>query len=257
MREFVKTLLIAFMSNFRSLKPGVFILNGHYLTRNSSYGVDSFRKLLTKMSEAGVELINIQDAVKAIESGATETCASTYVAFTFDDGFEDCYLSLAPALEEFGVNACFFINPNFIDGDEAYIQRFTSLTVRTPHKRPMTWEQIDALHQRGFVIGNHTLDHLRLAELNYQTSSKQICASKKIIEDRLGVPCEYFAWPYGQVSDVNERVLECAADVHKFIFSGCNFKTYYSFGGMVLNRRHFEPCWAWWKLKFFLSFVRK
>lgn len=30
------------------------------------------------------------------------------VAFTFDDGFDDCYHEIAPVLDEFNVNAAFY-----------------------------------------------------------------------------------------------------------------------------------------------------
>lgn len=41
------------------------------------------------------------------------------IAFTFDDGWRDCYTQIAPQLEKYGINAAFFINPNFVDAAEA------------------------------------------------------------------------------------------------------------------------------------------
>ena len=66
---------------------------------------------------------------------------------------------ICPVLEDYGVNAALFINPNFVEGDEAYIRHFTESTVLTPGKRPMRWDALRRLRDRGHVIGAHTLDH--------------------------------------------------------------------------------------------------
>jgi peptidoglycan/xylan/chitin deacetylase (PgdA/CDA1 family) len=52
-----------------------------------------------------VTFIRIEDAVKMI--AGKEHPDKPLVAFTFDDGFMDCYNIFAPVLEEFGVNAMF------------------------------------------------------------------------------------------------------------------------------------------------------
>jgi peptidoglycan/xylan/chitin deacetylase (PgdA/CDA1 family) len=257
MRDILKRTFISCVSRFRRLKPGVFILNGHFLSRTESNDKDTFRDLLIQMQESGIELLNIQEAVQKIETGEALKCLSTCVAFTFDDGFEDCYLTLAPVLEEFGVNACLFINPNFIEGSGEYVNDFVTTKVMTPHKKPMSWSQVIDLHNRGFIIGNHTLDHLRLSELPLSAAEEQINSSKEIIEMYIGEKCNYFAWPYGQFSDFNSSLLDKVIQCHQYVFSGCNYREYYSFRGAVFNRRHFEACWRFSMLKYFLTFKRQ
>ena len=82
-----------------------------------------------------------------------ESVDEPLVAFTFDDGFMECHSMIAPVLEQFGVNAAFFINPNFANGDDVYIQNFTNNIVLTPGKTPMRWKEIRDLHERGHIIG--------------------------------------------------------------------------------------------------------
>ena len=49
----------------------------------------------------------------------------------------------------------------------------------------MSWLQIKELYNNGYVIGNHTFDHLRLSEIPFDVQYKQIVDSKSIIEETL------------------------------------------------------------------------
>jgi peptidoglycan/xylan/chitin deacetylase (PgdA/CDA1 family) len=68
------------------------------------------------------------------------------VVLTFDDSKASHYTTVRPILLEHGFNATFFITEGF--------------TFRENKDDYMTWEQITALHQDGFEIGNHTKDHI-------------------------------------------------------------------------------------------------
>lgn len=74
------------------------------------------------------------------------------VIITFDDAKKDAYTHVAPLFRELGFNATFFVtemepsdrNAGFADKDKF-----------------MTWEEIKALSDQGFEIGNHSLHHRR------------------------------------------------------------------------------------------------
>lgn len=228
---------------------GIHILNGHmsHRTKPSLEYMERTVEHLTKV----VKLIRIEDAIKMIEN--RETVNQPLCAFTFDDGFEECYDCIAPVLEKNGVNAIFFVNPNFIDGDDAYIRHFTEETVRTPNKKPMRWTQLKDLKNRGFIIGAHTMDHYLTASNDKKELEYQIVDCKHIIEDRLGGECDYFAWPYGKLEHTNNYAVDLACKTYKHVFSQSDYRHYFSFNGKVINRRHFEPFWPISHIKFFLS----
>ena len=64
------------------------------------------------------------------------------VVLTFDDSVASHATFVAPLLKKLGFGATFFITEGF---------EFT-----TDQEHYMTWEQIKALHDAGFEIGNHT-----------------------------------------------------------------------------------------------------
>ena len=67
------------------------------------------------------------------------------VVLTFDDGNKSDATYVAPLLKSYGFGGTFFITEglNFLTNKNRYV----------------TWEEVKALHEAGFEIGNHTRHH--------------------------------------------------------------------------------------------------
>lgn len=228
---------------------GIHIITAH-MSHRTAPDIKYMERTMFELSQI-VRFIRIEDAVRMIVN--REKPNEPLCAFTFDDGFAECYDAIAPVLEKYGTNAIFFVNPNFVDGDEAYIKEFTEKTTLSPGKSPMRWSQLKDLQNRGFIIGAHTMDHFLTASEDTAALEYQIVECKKVIEKELGVVCDYFAWPYGRLEHTNQKAVELACKTYKFVFSQSNYRHYYSFDGKVINRRHFEPFWPISHIKYFLS----
>lgn len=259
-RQFIRRIVLNFLGTYSSPSSCVHILNGHMVDWHHDDNSDGerFSKLLFELSKY-CDFVNFQDAVKKIEN--KETVDKPTVAFSFDDGWRDCYTQIAPQLEKYGVNAAFFINPNFVNATESndvsYIKDFTDNITKSPGKYSLTWMQIKELHNKGFVIGAHTLDHKRIDQINSVELIHQLCDCKNEIEKHIDGPCDYFAIPYGNYKHVSISSINVACDCYKYVFSQCDHKHYFSFEGRVLNRRHFEPFWPIKHVMYFLSANRK
>jgi peptidoglycan/xylan/chitin deacetylase (PgdA/CDA1 family) len=236
------------LGTFSKPAPGIHILNGHRIENEAE--PETFRQLLKNLSKY-VTFIRIEDAVKMIVN--RQVVDKPLVAFTFDDGFMDCYNIFAPVLEEFNTNAMFFVNPNYVDGDDNYIRNFDDSIVMTSDKRPMRWEQLKELAARGHIIAAHTMDHYMINTEDLSVLKYQIENCKKIIESHTGIPCDYFAFPYGKLTQVNQLSIDIACNKYKYVFSQSDYKNYFSFEGRVINRRHFEPFWPLKHVFYFLS----
>lgn len=252
MRKILRNVYLNIFGFFRKPSPGVHIINSHFITPNiSTKGdieiMDNYLRFLNRYCK----FITIQEAVKLISSGNSpkDQCM---VAFTFDDGFEECYSIIAPLLEKYNCNGAFFINSNYIESDEVYQFTFNK-RIDTYTKKPMNWHQLIDLHKRGHIIGAHTLDHVNMAELNNSEIENQLLINKQILENKLNYNCDYFAWTYGQLQHFSETALKLTQKYHKYIFSGTNYHHYFSFNGQVINRRHLEAFWPKNHIKYFLS----
>ena len=248
MRTWIRSKVLDVLGNFSVPQPGIHILNGHRIQKESE--PETFRKLLDELGKY-VTFVNIEEAIQMIVNKEMPT--KPIVAFTFDDGFMDCYNFFAPVLEERGINGLFFVNPNYVDGNDEYIKDFDDHIVMTPGKRPMRWSQIEELSKRGHIIGAHTMDHYMVNSSDKNILKYQIESCKGIIEEKLGKACDYFAFPYGKLTQANELSIDIALNTYKFVFSQSDYKNYFSFGGRVINRRHFEPFWPQKHVFYFLS----
>lgn len=256
LRSILRHIVLDILGLLSKPAPGVHILNGHVVGRGcdgalTDADADTFRRQLRKLLKLGVRFIRFEEAVRLISQGARPD--EPLVAFSFDDGFIEHYTHIAPVLEEFGVNGAFFVNPCFAEGDDAYIANFTDNTVLTPGKHPMRWEQIEDLHRRGHIIGAHTLDHYMINDDNTAELTRQIATCRERIEEHTGAPCRWFAFPYGRLEHANQKSIDIACNHYDYVFSQSDYKHYYSYGGRVINRRHFEPFWPVRHVVYFIS----
>lgn len=248
LRAQLRKTVLNVMGSMAKPQPGIHILNGHRIGNEPE--PQTFRQLLRELSKQ-VTFIRIEDAVKMIEQ--KDQPKKPYVAFTFDDGFMECYDIFAPTLELYNINALFFINPNYVEANDQYIYHFNTHVVDTPGKRPMRWSHIQQLAKKGHIIGAHTMDHFMINSTEESVLRYQIETCKQIIEKKIGKPCDYFAFPYGKLSQANQMSIEIAKATYAHVFSQSDYKHYFSFNGTVINRRHFEPFWPINHVKYFLN----
>jgi len=251
-RKYLRNFLLDFLSRDASPKYGIHILNGHFLSLNPDASPEIFHALLEGLIKQGVKYINFEDAANRIKNKdfLQNDCL---VAFTWDDGFEECFTKIKPVLDSWNIKAGFFINPNFIDGDLEYREHFKKNIVLTD-KNPMTWEMIKTLANEGHVIGAHTLDHLSLNTEDIVFLKAQIEGSKQRIENKLGIDVKHFAFPFGQLKYISAIGVDIACKTFPFVYSQDNYRHYFSFDGRVINRRHFECDWP---LNHVLYFLKK
>lgn len=248
-RQLLRDVYLRVVGSISKPANAIHIISGH-VSHRTVPDIKYMEQTMKKLSRI-VRFIRIEDAIRMIEDH--EQPQEPLCAFTFDDGFDDCYYYIAPVLEKYNTNAMFFVNPNFIEGDDNYVKHFTEKTTLTPGKKPMRWDQLIDLQKRGFLIGAHTMDHFLTASNNKAELEYQIGQCKSIIEKKLGTNCDWFAWPYGRLEHTNIDAVKIACKHYKYVFSQTDYKHYYSFDGKVINRRHFEPFWPFSHIKYFIS----
>lgn len=128
-------------------------------------------------------------------AGATQAqpIPDRVVVLTFDDSVASHATFVAPLLKKLGFGATFFITEGF--------------EFNTDKEHYMTWEQIKAMHEAGFEIGNHTRNHtLAGAQKPEQFSADVEFIEQKCAEHGISRPIS-FCYPGYQTSEAAMKVL--------------------------------------------------
>lgn len=72
----------------------------------------------------------------------------------------------------------------------------------------LTWEEVCLMAKAGIEFGAHTVTHPILSRMEPDDARREICQSRRTIEERLRVPTRLFAYPNGSKLDYNDVTKE-------------------------------------------------
>ena len=103
------------------------------------------------------------------------------IVLTFDDGYIDFYANAYPILKKYNFQATSFIPPALMD--QGYY---------------LHWDQIKEMEASGLIsFQAHSINHVNLVSIPQDQVLHQLVASKKTLEEKLGKPVNFMAYPYG------------------------------------------------------------
>lgn len=152
------------------------------------------------------DLVSLQDAQARLRRGHN---ARPAVSVTFDDGYsENCRRAL-PFLIDEGVPCTYFVSTRHVVEGLA----FPHDKARGKPLPPNTLDELRALAAAGIEIGAHTRTHRDLgATADDAVLRDEVVAAGGELADALGHKVRYFAFPYGQYANLNDRVFAIARE---------------------------------------------
>ena len=131
------------------------------------------------LGTAGYTIINFKDVEDYFQNGTP--LPAHPIILSFDDGWSDQFEYAFPILQKYHYAATFFVFTNSIG-------------------RPgfLSWDNLQALLASGMTIGSHSVSHPYLTRItDPEKLSNEISGSKSILESKLGITVNEFAYPFG------------------------------------------------------------
>lgn len=146
-----------------------------------------FAGSMAALATAGFQAIDLGDWIARgrpeIERG---------FALTFDDGLGSLPIA-AEILARHGFAATAFLVTDRVGADNGWPGQPRSV----PRWPLLGWSDLAALSSAGLRFGAHTRTHPRLDRIGDRRLESELRGSRDEIEQRLGVSCPLFAYPYG------------------------------------------------------------
>jgi peptidoglycan/xylan/chitin deacetylase (PgdA/CDA1 family) len=124
-------------------------------------------------------------------AGDTGPLPDRPVVLTFDDGYADFHGRAMPLLDEHGFAATVFVTTGW--------EQDPDLRPSAPG-RMLNRTQLTEAALAGIEIGAHTRSHPQLDQLPEPLVREELCASKRWLEDELGLAVPGLAYPFGYSS---------------------------------------------------------
>lgn len=138
--------------------------------------------------------------LRALDTGKL---AAKPIVLTFDDGFADFFETVMPVLMNNAMTATLYAVSGAVGGTSGW------LSSSGEENRPlMNWPQLASIAKSGIEIGAHSVTHPALDLVPLKIARAEIAGSKKTLEDRLGMPVQSFAYPYGYYSRKIRDIVE-------------------------------------------------
>jgi peptidoglycan/xylan/chitin deacetylase (PgdA/CDA1 family) len=182
-------------------------------------------RAICRMLRARFRVVPLAEIFRIVRSGQPFPLRS--LAVTFDDSYGD-NLEAARILAEYRLPATFFIPAAYVGTEQVY-DWDRNLPVRLPN---LSWDEVREISALGFDIGSHSLTHADMARLDDDQARHELVESRKILENQLGRPVRWFAYPFGepenfrpeQMTLVREAGYEgCVSAHHGFIYRGQDY----------------------------------
>jgi len=151
-------------------------------------GTQRFREMCQLLKHS-FNVVPLAEIFRLTRSG--EPFPRRTVAITFDDCYRD-NLFAARVMAEYRLPGCFFIPTGPIGTDQVF--PWDHDLKRMPN---LHWQDIHEMAGLGHEIGSHTITHPNMAAIPAEQARRELFDSKKTLEDNLGRPVRWFAYPFG------------------------------------------------------------
>lgn len=170
------------------------ILMYHSIGVNNKFSTvtpKKFEDQLKYLKEKGYTIIPLEEMIARIQK---KKSIYKCISITFDDGFEDFYLTVFPLLRKYEIPASLFVTTGYIGG--------VMPTRQGQNFRIVSEEQLQEMSNSPFVaLYPHTEKHPKFSEISTEEAIEEIEVSRQKLEGIIGKKANIFAYPFGVTTE--------------------------------------------------------
>ena len=89
---------------------------------------------------------------------------------------------------------------------------YQTLRAKYSSVNPMSWDELKKVSESPLcTVGSHALDHICCHAKQCESELRhQIINSRLVLQDKLGIACDYFAYPNGNYTDISNEIVSDA-----------------------------------------------
>lgn len=155
---------------------------------------EEFEQQMNSLAVQGISAISLDQLYRHLTAG--EPVPEKSIVLTFDDNYQGFYDVALPILERYQFPAAMFVHTKFVGDKKGY------------HPK-MDWPTLKTLVANKLItIGSHTVTHPDdITKLSLEEQQKELADSKATLEQELGKPIPYLAYPDGK----NDKIVQANA----------------------------------------------
>ena len=130
--------------------------------------------------------------VTAAELASGRSLPPKPVVLTFDDAYTDFYSAALPVLRAHGFPATLYVPTAYVGGTTGF-----NVSVGEQNRAVLSWQALADVAAEGIEVAAHSHTHPQLDRVPPLVISDEVHRSRGLLEDKLGLAVDGFAYPFG------------------------------------------------------------
>jgi peptidoglycan/xylan/chitin deacetylase (PgdA/CDA1 family) len=114
------------------------------------------------------------------------------VVLTFDDAYTDFYSAALPVLRAHGFRATLYVPTAYVGATTAF-----NVSMGEQNRAVLSWQALGDIAAEGVEVAAHSHTHPQLDRVSPSVVSDEVRRSRGLLEDKLGLAVDGFAYPFG------------------------------------------------------------
>lgn len=163
---------------------------------------DMFLQQMEFLKSSSIEVVSLDRAINSLFfEGLSQ---KDQVVLTFDDGCGSFYDLVHPILEKFGFPSTIYP----VVGSLGKVAYWNGKIY--PYLKILNQQNLITLSENGVEIGGHTVNHVKLDQVQKKNAIREIRNCKAELEQILNKEVKSFAYPHGRHNATVREIVKCA-----------------------------------------------